>query len=409
MQLMEAAADVARLRMTSAIRALEDISSSLVRTRDNPVGLLASVVRAVAGHMHADWTMVALRPSALPGFDIRFLACGSSYELVDCEEGLPPALRAELHRVHEVHDPAPYIRDGWAQVPITLGGEVFGLLVSSRISNDDVEPEDLSVLRIFANQAAMSIQTAALLSRTAALERAEGRLQVLHQRELLDAERHRIAVELHDCVAQFVLSAGLAVDVCRADSAEHDGVDDPQTQRLTHARDLVARAGEQVRAAIYALDHRPAGDEIASLSDLLRGLAAQHLPTLGVSVRVDGVPVSLDTQVEHALVRVAGEALFNASIHANATQATVRLRYRPDTVAVWVSDDGTGDPRELRRRLRSSRAGTVDGHHQGLVNMARRARDLGGTFAIRRAGTGGIRIEFTVPTPVAPDPVEVHA
>ena len=47
-----------------------------------------------------------------------------------------------------------------------------------------------------------------LETRTAELERAERRLRELHQRELLDAERHRIALELHDSVAQFVLSAG---------------------------------------------------------------------------------------------------------------------------------------------------------------------------------------------------------
>ena len=56
-----------------------------------------------------------------------------------------------------------------------------------------------------------------------------GRLRVLHQRELLDAERHRIALELHDSVAQHVLSAGLAVDVCRAEAADRG--DDADVQR----------------------------------------------------------------------------------------------------------------------------------------------------------------------------------
>ena len=53
-------------RMTSAVRALEGISSSLVRTRDDPVGLLHAVLRAAAGHLRADWTMIALRESACP-------------------------------------------------------------------------------------------------------------------------------------------------------------------------------------------------------------------------------------------------------------------------------------------------------------------------------------------------------
>ena len=65
-------------------------------------------------------------------------------------------------------------------------------------------------------------------------------MQLLHQRELLDAERHRIALELHDSVAQYVLSAGLAVDVCRAEALERDGAAGGRCARLVHARDLVA-------------------------------------------------------------------------------------------------------------------------------------------------------------------------
>ena len=412
-------------RMTSAVRALEGISSALVRTRDDPVGLLHGVLRAAAGHLHGDWTMVALRDSALPRLGVRFLAAGRMGALIDSERSLPATLREQLYQVRSGHDATIAVRDGWVQVPMLLDGEVLGRLVVSHLPGETVDPEDLWVLRILANQAAMSIHTSSLYStateqrehaqhlldeiarssedlrtRTAELHRAEGRLTVLHQRELLDAERHRIALELHDSVAQYVLSAGLAVDVCRADAVEREGVDGESVTRLVHARDLVAQAGDQVRSVIYALHHQPVGDEVVSLSDLLQGLAAQHRPTLAVSVRVDGVPVTLGARVEHALARVAGEALFNTSIHAHATRAAVRLRYVGDVVSLWVSDDGTGDPRDLRRRLRASQSvGSADGRHQGLSNMCHRATDLGGTFAVRRARMGGVRIEVSVPVP----------
>ncbi|WP_375483457.1 histidine kinase [uncultured Jatrophihabitans sp.] len=412
-------------RMTSAVHALEGISSALVRTRDDPVGLLHGVLGAAAGHLHADWTMVALRDSTLPHLGVRFLAAGRTGALVDSERALPATLREQLYQVRRNLHTTTVVRDGWVQVPMLLDGEVLGRLVVSYLPGGTIDPEDLWVLRILANQAAMSIHTSALYStateqrehaqhlldeiargsadlrtRTEELQRAEGRLTVLHQRELLDAERHRIALELHDSVAQYVLSAGLAVDVCRAEALEREGTTGDTVTRLVHARDLVAQAGDQVRSVIYALHHQPVGDEVVSLSDLLHGLAAQHRPSLAVGVHVEGVPVTLGARVEHALARIAGEALFNTSIHAHATRATVRLRYRGDVVTLWISDDGTGDPRELRRRLRSSSgAGSADGRHQGLSNMCHRATDLGGSFTIRRARMGGVRIEVGVPVP----------
>ena len=100
---------------------------------------------------------------------------------------------------------------------------------------------------------------------------------------------------------------------------------------------------------------------------------------------------------EHALARIAGEALFNVSLHAKATRAVVRLRYAPAGVSLWISDDGQGDPSQLRRLLRLTGRTDSDGRHQGLANMARRAQELGGTFAVRRAKLGGIRLEVRIP------------
>lgn len=411
-------------RMTSAVQALEGISAALVRTRDDPRGLLDSVMRAASGHVQAEWTMVALRRATLPQVAAGFLALGPDGAIVDSESALPSGLHERLRGARRHLDPTTAVADGWISVPMMLDGAVLGRLVVSYPLMDTAEQADLWVLRILANQAAMAIQTASLFAaateqhthaqhlldeierssadlqnRTAELQRAEGRLQVLHQRELLDAERHRIALELHDSVAQYVLSAGLAVDLCRAEAVEREGSQTDSVARLVHARDLVAQAGDQVRTVIYSLHHEPVGDEVVTLSDLLRGLAEQHRPALAVSVRIEGMPDALGARIEHALARIAGEALFNTSIHARAGRAAVLLRYLTDSVMLWVSDDGDGDPRELRKRLRVSQAAAADGRHQGLMNMAGRATDLGGTFAIRRARQGGIRIEVCIPRP----------
>jgi signal transduction histidine kinase len=114
-------------------------------------------------------------------------------------------------------------------------------------------------------------------------------------------------------------------------------------------------------------------------------------------LRVEGPATELPSDVEHALLRIAGEALFNTAMHGNARRAIVRLAYRPTAVTMSISDDGTGDPNKLRLMLRLADAADVDGHHRGLANMLARAREHGGTFDVQRSRIGGVRVVARIP------------
>jgi signal transduction histidine kinase len=436
-----------KTRLTSAVQALERISAALVRTRDDPRALLGEMLRAAAAHLQSDWTMIAVSDAALPGLGPRFLATGPQGQLIDSAPGMPGWLRDELASARAGGSPAEPVPGGpgkqrpgaagpqgsgvasgassrLVRVPLVLDGAVLGRLVASYGWALPVDDADLWVLHILANQAAVSMHTATLHStsrhlqheaqqlydkiarssddlreRTAELARAEIHLQLLHDRELLDAERHRIALDLHDSVAQYVLSAGLAVDVCRAEASDRGEA--AAAGRLLHARDLIAKAQDQVRSAVFALHHTGGGDEVAVLPELLQGLTAQHRPGLAVALRLEGRPYPVTAAAAHGLARIAGEALFNSSLHAGAARAIVRLRYGPDELALSVSDDGQGDPATLRKLLRLEAGGASDGRHQGLAGMAHRVAELGGTFAIRRSKLGGVRIEARVPAAAA--------
>jgi len=407
-------------RMSSSVRALEGISTALVHTRDDPRALLRQVLLAAADHLTSEWTMIALRPGALPGVLERFLAVGPERRILSSALSLPATLREQLTGTGHFTG-SPVVRDGWVRVPMELDGQLLGQLVASHAGSDEIEHEDLWVLRILVNQGALALHTAVMYStaadlrsraqelydqiarssqdletRTAELARAEEQLRLLRERELLDSERHRIALELHDSVAQHVLSAGLAVEVCRAEAADR-GAPAEAVERLAGARDLIATAGDQVRSVIYALDHEPGGGEPPGLPQLLEGLTAQHRGGLAVQLRVEGRPVQLGPAQVRALARLAGEALFNVGAHAAATTAVIRLRYTDRGLSLSVSDDGVGDPRELRRLLRLEQRGDTDGRHQGLAGMSRRATELGGRFSIRRSALGGVAIGVTLP------------
>ena len=164
--------------------------------------------------------MITLRPGALPGLDERFLALGPGGRMIASDVSLPAPMRAELTRPGHELKTVPFADDGWVRVPMTLDGQILGQLIGTHPGGGALEHEDLWVLRILVNQAALAMHMATVYSvaadlrtraqdlydeitrsshdlqaRTEELARAEARLRILQERELLDAERHRIALE----------------------------------------------------------------------------------------------------------------------------------------------------------------------------------------------------------------------
>lgn len=405
-------------RLERVVHALETISRALVRTVEGPETLVRAVVEAAAEHLSADWVIFALADGALPEAHPRQLVLGPDGYPHPLDLPLPDAVLGHLRHTRQGH--LEHHHDGpshHAHVPVVLDGGVVGAFVAWTPAERSIDATDTAVLTILASQTAVALQNSALYQasnallvrsetayaestrhasalaeRNAELQLTQRQLGVAHRREALDAERHRIARELHDSVTQRVLSAGMQIELARADVA-----DPAVAERLGVAKDLTRRAVEQLRTAIYALNHDDEPGR-ASLPELLEQLTTVHQPEeLAVSVRVEGSPRELGVDVEHALLRIAGEALFNTAMHARATRAVVRLSFRAEEVAVSVADDGAGQPDALRRALAVAAAGDVDGQHRGLANMAARARELGGTFEIRRARLGGIRVVARVP------------
>ncbi len=409
-------------RLQQAVRAMDSISRALVRTVQGPRGLLEEVVRAVGSHLDAEWVVLALADGQLPGARPRFVALARGGEPLDAEALLPEPVRRELGAIRAGH--ARRSDDtGWVRVPMSLEGRPIGSLVARHGLGADPDPSDLSVLRILANQAAVSLHTSEqyqagaalhrraqwlydeaqaqardLEQRTRELRQLEHRLVLALQRELIDAERRRIARELHDSVAQYVLSAGMALEVARGDLADLGAPAASARESVATAKQLSQQAVEQLRRAIYALT-QASRETVSTLPELLQDVAEHHRPQVAVQVRVEGDVLALPADADHEIARAVGEALFNVATHAQATRAIVRLRYRPDELRVTVADDGVGDPTTLSRVLRVQR-GDTSGRHRGLANIETRVVELGGRLSFRRARLGGVRLELRVPLPL---------
>ncbi len=405
-------------RLRDAVMAMDSISKALVSTVHGPRGLLEEVVRAAGRHLQADWVLLALGDGELPGARPRFVAMGPDGSFFADPGELPEQAGRELRSIQSGR--VNGVEPGWVRVPMRLADRPVGSLAARHRLGGEPEGSDLSVLRILANQAAVSLHTSEqyseslelyrlaqqlhaevdarrsdLVARTSELRETQEHLVLARQRELVDAERHRIARELHDGVSQIVLSAGLSVQLARGDLADGAG---PGTlmAHLDRAKALTTTAVDQLRRAIYALE-QPQHQRLASLPALLRTVAAQHENRFDVSVRVCGPVRRLPDDGDHEVVRCVGEAMYNVASHARAGRVLIRVSYRPAALMLGVSDDGVGDPAELERLLQLEREAASDGRHRGLALIENRLAALGGSLAFRRSKLGGVRVEMRIP------------
>ncbi len=409
--------------LNRSMASLETISSALVATGRGTGDLCRAVVTATAEHLSATWVVLALADRALPEAQPRFLGRDPAGRLFEDRDRLPERESDRLWQLLRHGDQLRPVVEGGDQiavlVPMVLDDHVQGALAAwINGGRELVDRTDLAVLSVLANQTVVSLRAADLLSHSEALRRrterlyreaarqtaelargnrelreAQDNLLAAKQQRAIDEERRWLARELHDRVAQHVLSAGMAVEWCRSEVP----ADSPVRAQLDRAKQLSQTAVEQLRSAIGALS---AGEEDADrdLPGMLMRLEQLHSGAgVDVKVRVEGRPAALPTAVEGSLFRIASECVFNTVVHADASRAIVRLVYRPDGVRLTVSDDGKGSPEVLRRVVRQQTDGAGDGYHRGLANIANRVAELGGVLRFSRARMGGVRVQVDVP------------
>ena len=300
--------------------------------------------------------------------------------------------------------------------PLPRSGRGDGYVVAAMGTADAADATDLAILGTLSNQLAGAIescrrlaesevsrsaasaalreadaQAVALARRNELLKQARHDLVAAREDQVLAEERHRIARDLHDSVAQHVLSMGMQVEWCRTASEQPEVV-----ERLTDVKELARSTVDRIRQAIFELS---GDDELQAggLVPALRRLAEQHRGHgLAIGVRVRG-DRPLPRPVERALYMVAKEALFNTVLHAEATRAQVHLLLTDETVRLQVSDDGVGRAQQLTASLlRAQRSGN-DGYHRGLPNLDDRARQVGGRLTITDVPPRGVRLQVSVP------------
>ena len=254
-----------------------------------------------------------------------------------------------------------------AGAPIVVDGRLWGVMLTAT-----TKPEPLPV-------AAESRIAEFTVLVAAAISNAQSRAELTASRARIvaaaDETRRRIERDLHDGTQQRLVSLALALRTAEAAVPPE-------------ARELKARLGttaEGLAGAVEDLQEISRGIHPAILSQgglgpALKGLARRS--SLPVDLDV-GAMERLPQPLETAAYYVVSEALANATKHASASVAEVRLEARDGTLHVSIRDDGVG--------------GADPSHGSGLLGLIDRVEALGGTFAVTSPPGHGTSMVLELP------------
>jgi signal transduction histidine kinase len=195
-------------------------------------------------------------------------------------------------------------------------------------------------------------------------------------------ERRRLGRELHDSTAQELF----AVDLSLAALGKQPEITPGARKTIDECRSSIVRALRQVRSFSFAL-HPPSLDQEGfepALRAFCTGFAQRTGLSISLTANLGGV--QLDRRAEHALFRVAQEALVNAYRHGHARNIDLRLEVSGRKTFLEVEDDGVGFP---------SSGSPPSG--VGLRSMGERMQLLGGKLEVATS-SGGFTVRGTLPT-----------
>jgi two-component system, NarL family, sensor histidine kinase UhpB len=212
-----------------------------------------------------------------------------------------------------------------------------------------------------------------MLSRLEA-ERRESSGRVLAAQE---AERRRIARELHDELGQTLTAVALRAE----HTAHRKGAEHPEFAEMA---EIVQQSLADVRR--ISLELRPGALEELGLLNAMISLCARVSEQTGMRIKreLEGPIPDLPPNVELAVYRIAQEALTNALRHSQASEVTVSLKCSGADLLLSVSDNGSGMPEHV----------TAGG---GLIGMRERAMLIGAALEITSTRGAGVTVMLHLP------------
>ncbi len=204
-----------------------------------------------------------------------------------------------------------------------------------------------------------------------------------HEREqAAEAERVRLARELHDVVAHNVSAMAIQAGAARVSG---NATEETLKSIEQSARDTLA----ELNRLLGVLRKSPGSPALAPqpmLVDVDTILKPARDAGLEATLRITGEQRQLPAALDLSAYRIVQEALTNVLKHAGASRVEVTVDYRPDAIALTISDNGNG-------------ATSTPSTGHGLIGMRERVTLLGGEFSARPLPGYGFQVSAHIPLP----------
>ncbi len=196
-----------------------------------------------------------------------------------------------------------------------------------------------------------------------------------------EAERQKIAKDLHDSVNQTLLAAKINLEAFIRDSEKY-------ADRFEAGLEYIDRANRELKEVYTGLYPSMLTD--FGLAETVRWHARNYLEVSGISAGLSVRTIGkIPHDIEVAAYRIIQEAFSNIVKHSKADKVSVRIEESEGgSLTITIEDNGIGI---------SERANGAAGTGLGLVSMAQRASLFGGSFLVRRAEKGGTILVLEFP------------
>jgi two-component system sensor histidine kinase DesK len=201
----------------------------------------------------------------------------------------------------------------------------------------------------------------------------------------VEAERLRIARDLHDLLGHSLAHIALKSEVAEALVPT---APDQAAEAMGEVGEAARTALREVRAAVAGY-HRP------TLAGELRG-AGEILAAAGIAYRWEGQDIAVPPAAESVLAWALREGVTNVIRHSRARRCTVRILRQEGMVGIEVIDDGRGGAKDAPLP-----AAAHEGGGSGLPGLRARVAALGGSCVAGPLPEGGFRLSVLVPDSTA--------
>ncbi len=364
-------------------------------TPDTETGVfLTRIAEISAGETTADYVLLSIKDRRPGKPTVRAEAghCRPGWREL-CDQA---ALSGEAILVDKSRDPPGRLSDRMTEVgvsslmsvPLVIGGTTSGSLGLCRTAEKSTfSGGELHFVSVMANWSSMTLDNSRLLG--------DIRQEYLRTEKLLEEitvaqenERSRIAFEIHDGVAQWMVGASYRIRTCSRLVAESKL--DELDKELTETRSTVQKSIRELRRTIANL--RPAPLEEMGLVEAIRRTAATlEEDGINCTTQVDAALPKLSVAEENTTYWIVQEILTNIRKHARADTVRLRIGSHDHSFQIEISDNGLGfSPEHI---INNETPLT----HIGLLGMKERAELLGGFLKVDSGEGRGTSVDFAFP------------